>query len=449
MGEEVSMSLKKIKSLIIFGVVGMVLCSGCNIKTSESTENTQEHTTQENTTQEQFTEQPTDDVSDSLVLQAERVSKDGAIHYSYFYKNDEITISDKRYMNSGWDNVEFNYACNDSECTHVNDYCTAIINDKTTEKPCSIHFNHNGKMIVFDTVDNKKRATMDSDNIFGREFYRTTDIYEVDTESLKWTKVGTFDGGIQTSTLSYVAVKLDNIVVFGGIKEITIGDKNGHDCTGAVYFVNLDDYSVQEYILNENTKYPYRLYNIYEYDGYVYVSTGCDFTTSEKEHTIHEKWYRIDLVNGTCDLVAEFNEEVWFLGAIGDVIYYTYYDNNIYCREIGKSSDEQLYMTVDMQEAIAFVHDDKVAVMTDCDNFGNAGAVEYTWYDVAGNKLETHKFDEWIIFLDVVGDRLIYLKPFSSENGWWIDKNKVSEINTSGTYIGDYRGWTMDKLGWD
>ena len=64
---------------------------------------------------------------------------------------------------------------------------------------------------------------------------------------------------------------------------------------------------------------------------------------------------------------------------------------------------------------------DTVAVMTECDNFGQNGSITYTWYDMDKNVTAQQVYDDWIVFLDVIGEKIMYIKPFKkfSEVYWY------------------------------
>lgn len=107
-------------------------------------------------------------------------------------------------------------------------------------------------------------------------------------------------------------------------------------------------------------------------------------------------------------------------------------------------------MTVTAEGMIAnpFVLDGRVLLITDyCMEEGNHMAV-YTVLDREGKVLDTFSYDEYITFLDVVADKLLYFKlesDFKYEL-WWVEKENLKDLSQKGVRIGPDMGYELDTL---
>lgn len=403
--------MKRIIIILILIITLSCTCVGCNpnfsgyeieTMTAELITGTVSETESEETTEE-VTEPEKED--EPVIMQAEKTAKDGALHMRYFYSPDIISYNAKFYMKKSWEDNEF---------TDVSDV-KLNMNDEHFLDFC---VEHNGKLINFGGAI-KTEPVGD----WGLSTSWSTAIYEVNPETGEKESKDVFAGGIYSATGSYGAVKLNDILVMAGPKKITENDDGSISCDASVYCIDLDDYTFGEIVLFKNEANPYNNYKVYEFDGYVYVIAESNYMKGNNELINIEKWYRIDLTTGSCEVIAEFNNTpVWFLGAIGDDLFYTYYDNVLYTMKIGDAATEQEFITVDMDEVIAFVMNDTIAVMTECDDFGQNGSVTYTWYDMDKNITAQQVYDDWIVFFDVIGEKIMYIKPFSDNELCWVDK---------------------------
>ena len=101
-------------------------------------------------------------------------------------------------------------------------------------------------------------------------------------------------------------------------------------------------------------------------------------------------------------------------------------------------------MDSDEEQIIAFVIDNEIWIVTDKSYEEGNEYVEYTVMDKEGTNLRTVHYPEYITFLDVVGDRVLYLKPFTEGiEEWWCELDKIDTLEDS-IYIGDYSGMDME-----
>lgn len=87
---------------------------------------------------------------------------------------------------------------------------------------------------------------------------------------------------------------------------------------------------------------------------------------------------------------------------------------------------------------VPLVLDGQVLCMTDSRFGGEDPMAEYTVLDCDGNVLDTIRYDDYITFLDVVGDKIIYFKLNSDSEWeiWWADRKDLSDLSKKGVRIG-------------
>lgn len=428
------------------GMLAICLMGCSNVDTSIGITE-QETTTKEEITTEATTEQSTKPVIIEPI-QTERISKDGALHYNYFFQESGIIMTHNRVMTSTWENTEFKYVCDKEACPHTYDSCRANLKNGEEGGEYGFSIIYDNKVVLLKSIcGNSALLDESTGSSFSTQDTWYTEIYEITDNNEFKKKVGSFEGGIVTTSMPYGVIKLGDKILFGASKELLRGKgtETGMEYTGSVYCIDLDNYYVYEFELFSNDSYPYKISKIYEYNGYVYVVSSYNISINGGERLTGQKWYRIDLVNENIQLIGEFvNQEVNFVGAIGDDVFYTYGDNKLYKRNLVDMTEME-FLSVSLEEVNAFVFDDKIAVMTNCENYGLEGYVEYTFLDKEGNIIEKHKYNEWIIFLDVVKDKLLYIKPFSGEE-YWAEKSNLAVLESDGKLIGDFRGWTLDNI---
>lgn len=419
------------KKFIVLAVTILTLgCIGCN-KEKTITEFTTTTESSETISAIEMETKP-----EQVIMQTERKAKDGALHFCYFFDNELVSVSYKKYMRTLWEFPNIQYVCVDNNCNHIEDTCKYIKLNYGDKNILDFCVEYNDEIIDFG---------FEIENTPAGEMQWSTCIYNIEEGTGEKITNKRFGGGLFSSTGSYVAIKIDDLVLFAGPKSINQKDNGEFECTASLYCISLLDYKFKEYCLFENETVPFTTYNVYEYDGYVYVTASCAYTYGEEEQIVKEKWYKIDLLEGKCELIAEFNEDVWFLGVIENNVFYSKNTNVIYTMTVGHTESEQEFHTVDMDEAIAFVYNKNIMIMEECQAFGENGKVKYVSYDVSKNITDTYEYDDWIVFLDIVGDKLIYIKPYCDNSLFWVNKGAVKDTDISETYIGSYMGWVMDK----
>ena len=73
---------------------------------------------------------------------------------------------------------------------------------------------------------------------------------------------------------------------------------------------------------------------------------------------------------------------------------------------------------------------------------------EYTVLDPEGKALDTIRYDDYITFMDVVGDKIIYFKLNSDSEWeiWWVDKADLKDLTQKGVRLGPLNGANLDAL---
>ena len=131
-------------------------------------------------------------------------------------------------------------------------------------------------------------------------------------------------------------------------------------------------------------------------------------------------------------------------------MYYTYESswNTLYARDISAEAPESEIMTVTGEDMIAnpFILDGQLLVMTKRCVEGEDRMAEYAVLDPVGNVLDTIRYDACINFLDVVGDKIIYIKLDSDWEIWWADKEDIRDLSEKGVKIGPLNGGRLDTL---
>ena len=139
-----------------------------------------------------------------------------------------------------------------------------------------------------------------------------------------------------------------------------------------------------------------------------------------------------------------------FQGAIGDTVYYKYENSGetLYARNLAAEAPEREVMTVTREDMIvsSFVAAGGILFMTDRCMEGEDCMAEYTVYDPDGNVLDVIRYDDYITFLDVVGDKIIYFRGYPDWEIWWADKEDIRDLSNKGVRIGPLNGATLDTL---
>ncbi|MDE6639022.1 MAG: hypothetical protein K2K63_00665 [Acetatifactor sp.] len=90
--------------------------------------------------------------------------------------------------------------------------------------------------------------------------------------------------------------------------------------------------------------------------------------------------------------------------------------------------------------ASAYILDGQILLMTDRRIEGEDRMAEYTVLDPEGKIVDTIRYDAYIDFLDVVGDKIVYFKLDSEWEVWWADKEDLTDLSEGGVKIGPLYG---------
>ncbi len=374
--------------------------------------------------------------------ETDTAAKAGVLSCGYFFEEDGILSMEKEhFLYSDWEPVEFDYICMDSTCSHRNESCSAgvIRDEESALKDFSLLYQD--RLIILHAcsqfVDNDT-----SKEVWDYSLVYQTDVYEADPDGSNRRKMATFPGSIGSPTVSHAAVLMGGKLYFGGpteVRDVIDQDIQGEQAikiltSDAVYCLDLNDYTVETFAVAENKEGGYQ-YQFYEYDGMIYA-TISDCRNSAV-------WYRMNPGTGVCEEILHFDTDVaMFEGAIGDTVYYWYLDSGktFYARDIAVGAEEREIMEVTGENMIVvpLVLDGQVLCMTDSRFGGEDPMAEYTVLDCDGNVLDTIRYDDYITFLDVVGDKIIYFKLNSDSEWeiWWADRKDLSDLSKKGVRIG-------------
>ncbi len=376
----------------------------------------------------------------------------GTMFYGYFYQEDGIFLTTyERFMYSGWDAPSFEYICTDLTCSHKQEDCSAkqVSGDEDIVTQFGLYYDE--KLVIVVSRGKYEFLNGEDENVKITEDVYTTDVYEADPDGSNRRKVASFAGSGDRTNGPFSALLVGSRLYFGGPtkkrEETTLNKETGEMSDlkifydDAIYCVNLEDYSVQTYAETKEKSEDVYLYNMHVYDGYVYAIESD--TQNGKG-----MWYRIDPQTDECKEIAHFDGDIpWFIGAIDDTVYYNYSgDNHIYSLGIADSKEETLISLDEGMEAYAVVIDRQLVVETDESLEEGNYSVEYTLFDQDGNAGEVYQYDDYFTFADVIGDRIVFIKPFSEKEEWWCEKGDFAGILEKGTYIGDFIGASHDQL---
>lgn len=388
---------------------------------------------------------------------AEKTSKTGVLSYRYFYEEDGIALtSTEHFMYSDWEPIEFDYICTDPTCSHLIGSCSArtISTVENTQEDFSIVYQDHLVIVhpYFEWEFNENsETTVDVSNIWH------TDVYEADLDGSNRIKKATFSGAIGSTSITYAAILMDGKLYFGGPTETRSVQKLDEETadvielqnwiSDAVYCLDLNDYTIETFVAAQDREGEGYQYQFYEFDGNVYaiMSNFMDDCAV---------WYRIHPATGECEEILRFDSNVArFYGAIGDTVYYTYENSEktLYARDLTEGAGEREIMTESGEDlsVCAFILDGQILFRTDCDYEGENRMTEYTVLDKEENILDTLHYDEYVTFLDVVGDKLIYFTTFSNEEERWADKADLANLLENGVCIGPFIGEKQDILSYE
>ncbi len=370
--------------------------------------------------------------------------KTGVLDSGYFFEEDGILLRKEEYfLYSDWEPVEFDYICMDPTCSHGNESCSAGVVQDEESALMDFSLLYQDRLIIlhacYQYVDNDtSKEVWDYSNVY------QTEVYEADPDGSNRRKMATFPGSIGSNTVSHAAVLMGGKLYFGGpteVRDIVDQDIQGEQAIKiltnyAVYCLDLNNYTVETFAVEENKEGGYQ-YQIYEYDGMIYaIISNCENSAV---------WYRLNPGTGVCEEILRFDTDVpMFEGAIGDTVYYWYLgsEKTFYARDIAAGAEEREIMEVTggTMMVIPLIVDGQVLCMVDSRFGGEDSMAEYTVFDPDGNVLDTIRYDDYITFLDVVGDKILYYKLNSDFvwEIWWADKKDLTDLTEKGVRIGSF-----------
>lgn len=382
--------------------------------------------------------------------------KTGSLSYRYFYEEDGIVISSpERFLYSDWEPVEFDYICMDPACSHQNECCSARTIQDESSRLRDFSLLYQDKLIVLHAYYSQSELNKLSETDLEWIHMFQTDVYEADSDGSGRRKLVTFSGSIDSPDDTHAAVLADGKLYFGGptkTRDITRQDAWSGEMTfeswtnDAIYCLNLNDCTLETFGVSESKEGTGFQYQFYEYDDMIYVI----MSNFSQDSAV---WYRIDPEMGNCEEISRFDSNVArFWGIIGNTVYYTYenFGKTLYARDLAAEAAEREIVTITREDMIVipFVVDGQILCMTDSRFEGENRMAEYTVFDPSGNVLDTIRYNEYITFLDVVGDKIIYYKykPDSDWEVWWADKEDIKDLLKKGVKIGPLSGSRLDTL---
>jgi hypothetical protein len=377
---------------------------------------------------------------------------EGWMNFGYFFEEDGIylTTEENRMMSSSWEDVNFEYICEDLTCDHKGEDCSArLIENGDGTDSVEFYVKYQDKLIIFDSyavVDGEMNDTLWKTT----QSYKTT-VYEANSDGSNRVKKMEFDGSIAATSVSYAVALADDKLFFGGPmrdyverpinEDGTLGDPYT-EYDGAVYEIDLQNYTCKTYGDFYNDHDESWNYRMRIFDGGVYA---CVDNTQENKAT----WYQINQDTDESRMIKEFSSGFpWLDGVIDNQIYYhdIEEDLTLYTSLMDDTEDESVFFTFDGTSLSVFILDDNIIVRTAASFDEGNDFSEFTWYNTEGKELKTVKYDKYITDVTVVGDRLVYMTPFEEKEEWWCDKADFENLEEKSTYIGSIWGREHDEL---
>lgn len=379
---------------------------------------------------------------------------EGVMNYYYYFNDEGIYIANSdRIMYSDWNKIDFDYVCTDPVCMHKEYSCTAyaIDDEKRREDRSSFVVAYEDKMVIFEKYNVDDREEIDEKiTRYNAKYYIDVYVAEADgsNRKLQTTIEGTTDSNIMYNGVIVHKGK----VWFGGVKEVeTISVFNKGDIgegyfqeeitySDAVYSIDLNDCKVMEYGLEKDKKCQFDTVSFLTDKDNVYAIKQC---FESKKISV----FRINSENNCEFLFSENETDMFIVGLLGDRLYYAD-EKKLYYRKLSDASKRQEFEVKGADNMInSFIVGDKLAVLTDCEWDGEIiKKCNYTFFDVNGNEIKKCSYDEYFTFFQVIGDRVIFTKPFSDKQMWWTDIDNVENIFDEATYIGTFVGAEHDIL---
>lgn len=384
--------------------------------------------------------------------------KTGVLSYGYFYQEDGICLTGAgRFMYADWKEPEFEYICTDLTCDHVGSGCSARRIKQEGQDGGEFCLRYEDRLIIMNSYSEWEEIKNDDPAIMESQRHWYTDVYEADLNGTNREKKATIEGGLITENAPFAAVQAGDYVFFGGPSlehrkiimdsDTGLAEEEEESYDGAIYRIDLADYSCQKYGEHLNGEGTPSNYDVYVFDHYVYGMERFLKAEEDMEYTEQARWFRIDLMTDECRFIREFSYVPGFEGAIGDRLYYVNGEGDLYMLAMDAPEEEQLVMQAKGDiRAYGIVLDDEIMVATDGNMEGENRFSEYTWLDKDGQELRTVRYKEWVSPLDRIGDYFVYTVPFTEEPEWWCDMADIPELEEKSTYIGHFIGWKQDEL---
>ena len=390
--------------------------------------------------------------------------KSGTLDTYYFFEEDGIALSSgKHFMYSDWEPVEFDVICMDPTCSHLTEGCSARSLSREGELANDFCLICGERLIILHAIQEYQSETLSEEGaetlVTESSLVYSTEVYEADLDGSNRRKKASFPGAIDTPAMGHGAVLADGKLYFGGSprqrdryeSDMSGGMAHGQSWTShALYCLDLEEYTVEAFAVTEDAEGSGYMYQFYEYEGMIYAvisnyGNGVDCAI----------WYRIDPAAGGCEEIFRFDSNgdrgvPRFNGVIGNTVYYVYENSNktLYARDIAAGAGEREIMTVDGEDrqVIAFILDGKILFQTDRSYEGEDRMTAYAVLDKDGNLLDTIRYDEYIVFGDVIGDKILYYATFSDCDRWWAYKEDLADLPEKGVGIGYFNGAVHDSL---
>lgn len=260
-----------------------------------------------------------------------------------------------------------------------------------------------------------------------------TDVYEADKDGKNRKLVAAFDGGVD---LGKAVLLLGDTLYFGGDKKETIFyDFNEESeklenveihLEDNFFALDLSDYSVKTFAEEEKDTNSY-LHEVYYKDNAVYAIEMSG---------IAEKgaFFRLSLEDGTCEKLLQFDTMFpVFIGVIGNQLFYTT-DDAVMSYDMDTKESSVFY---ECTAPIVFMIGNEILIQTESSMEQGSDYSVYTAYDKNEKKLKEYRFDEYIAFMDVIGDKVTYVKCCTPRiEEWWCNISDMEDLLEKSEYIG-------------
>lgn len=382
--------------------------------------------------------------------------KEGVLQYGYFQGEEGISLcSGERFLYSDWEPVEFAYICMDPTCSHLTAGCSARTLSRGGEIENDFSLVYQNRLIIVHAVselknDSKPVSEETGTSVMDTHYVFSTEVYEADLDGGNRQRKAVFSGAIDYPNAPNAAILLDGKLYFGGPTEVynrweTEEEAFSEWRSDAVYCLNLKDYTLETFAVTEEREGTGYQYGLDAYDGMVYVTVS----SYSEDCAV---WYRIDPAADECEEILRFETDAArFCGAIGNTVYYHYdndFGNTLYARDLTAGAEEREIMTVEGENmgVIAFVADGKILLQTDRRLEEDDCMTEYAVLDPDGNLLDTVRYEAYVTFADVIGNKILYYEKDSEWWAEWTDSADLAGLTERGVEIGPFVGSWLDTL---